>query len=72
MDADILARSSNPSQEMIRTYLCICNTWEVRAFPLDFDNVRDFAASLKHAGYRSASAETLENVDITSSAALHS
>ena len=56
LDADVLARSSNPSQDArLRTYMCLCNIWEVRAFPLDFDNVRAFAASLKAGGYRSAS-----------------
>lgn len=55
LDADVLARSSNPSQDArLRTYMCLCNIWEVRAFPLDFDNVRAFAASLKAGGYRSA------------------
>lgn len=55
LDADVLAKSSNPSQDArLRTYMCICNVWEVRAFPLDFDNIRAFAASLKAGGYRSA------------------
>ena len=55
LDADILARSTNPSQDArLRTYLCLCTVWEVRAFPLDFDNIRAFAASLKAGGYRSA------------------
>eukprot|EP00438_Fugacium_kawagutii_P031607 Skav220683 [mRNA] locus=scaffold4902:39183:40898:- [translate_table: standard] len=56
LDQDILARSTNPSQEArIRTYQAICAAWELQPWPLCHANLRAFAASLKAGGYRSAS-----------------
>lgn len=52
LDADVLARSTNPMQ--IRTFLAICRAWEVEPCPLTVTNIRFFGASMKLGGYRSA------------------
>eukprot|EP00435_Cladocopium_sp_Y103_P059781 s2532_g21.t1 len=55
LEQDILARSTSPAyQARLRTYLAICRAWEAPAFPLDHNNTKCFAASLKAGGYRSA------------------
>ncbi len=55
LDADILARTTNPSHEArLRTYLALCSVWSVTPWPLSFENIRAFGASLKSGGYRSA------------------
>lgn len=48
LDRDILARSTNPTQEArVRTYTAICGAWNVEAFPLSVASLRCFGASLK-------------------------
>ena len=55
LDQDILAKSTNPAVEArIRTYQAVCRAWQVTAFPLDTENTRFMAASLKAGGYKSA------------------
>lgn len=55
LDRDILARSTNPSQEArVRTYMAICAAWEIPPFPISHNSIRCFGASLKAGGYRSA------------------
>eukprot|EP00438_Fugacium_kawagutii_P028952 Skav210513 [mRNA] locus=scaffold3045:15362:17098:+ [translate_table: standard] len=55
LDSDVLARSTNPTQDArVRTYLAICQAWEVEPWPLSIGNLRSFGASLKMGGYRSA------------------
>ena len=53
-EQDILARSTNPSQESrVRTYRAICRAWGVQAFPMTLETVRCFGASMKAVHYRS-------------------
>ncbi len=55
LDADVLARSTNPAHEArLRTYLAICTVWEIPPWPLTSENIRAFGASMKQGGYRSA------------------
>ena len=55
LEDDILAKSSCPANDArLRTYLAICRAWEVAAFPLDTQNLRCFAGSLKAGGYKSS------------------
>ena len=55
LEDDILAKSTNPANDArLRTYLAICRAWEVTSFPLDTNNIRCFAASLKAGGYKSS------------------
>ena len=54
LDRDVLARSTAPARARIRTYLAICHAWDLEPWPLSTRNVRAFAASLKHGGYRSS------------------
>ena len=55
LDDDILARSTNPAHEArLRTYISLCVVWEVPPWPLTYENIRAFGASMKQGGYRSA------------------
>ena len=55
LDRDILARSSQPSQESrVRTYRALCAAWQVEPFPISIESIRSFGASLKAGFYRSA------------------
>jgi hypothetical protein len=55
LEDDILAKSTNPANDArLKTYLAICRAWEVVSFPLDTNNIRCFAASLKAGGYKSS------------------
>ena len=55
LEDDILAKSTNPGNDArLRTYQAICRAWEVHCFPLDCQNLRCFAASLKAGGYKSS------------------
>lgn len=53
-EQDILARSTNPSQESrVRTYRAICKAWGIPAFPMTLETIRCFGASMKAGHYRS-------------------
>ena len=53
-EQDILARSTNPSQESrVRTYRAICKAWGIPAFPMSLETIRCFGASMKAGHYRS-------------------
>ena len=53
-EQDILARSTNPSQESrVRTYRAICRACGVQAFPMTLETIRCFGASMKAGHYRS-------------------
>ena len=53
-EQDILARSTNPSQESrVRTYRAVCRAWGVQAFPMTLETIRCFGASMKAGHYRS-------------------
>ena len=55
LDRDILARSTQPSQESrVRTYRALCAAWQVEPFPISIESIRSFAASMKAGFYRSA------------------
>ena len=55
LDADILAKSTTPSQESkVRTYRALCAAWDVDPWPISPTNVRCVSASFKIGGYRSA------------------
>lgn len=55
LDDDVLARSTNPAHEArLRTYISLCVVWEVPPWPLTYENIRAFGASMKQGGYRSA------------------
>lgn len=55
LDRDILARSSQPSQESrVRTYRALCAAWQVDPFPMTIESIRCAGASMKAGFYRSS------------------
>lgn len=56
LDESILAPTTAAAADSrVRTYQEICKAWAVTDFPISYDSLRCFAASLKAGGYRSSS-----------------
>ena len=55
LDNSLLAPSTQPAVDArVRTYVEICNSWGVTPFPVTFESLRCFAASMKAGRYKSA------------------
>ena len=55
LEKDILAHSTQPSfDSKVRTYLSVCQAWQVEPWPVSMESIQCFAASLKEGAYKSA------------------
>ena len=55
LDNSLLAPSTQPAVDSrVRTYCDLCHAWAVNPFPITFESLRCFAASLKAGRYKSA------------------
>eukprot|EP00435_Cladocopium_sp_Y103_P067877 s392_g30.t1 len=55
LDEGVLAATTRPAiDSRVRVYEEICKAWEVASWPITYDSLRCFAASLKRGQYRSA------------------
>ena len=55
LEKDVLAHSTQPSVDSkVRTYLTICQAWQVAPWPVSLESVQCFGASLKEGAYKSA------------------
>lgn len=55
LERDILASTTQPSMDSkVKTYVAVCQAWQVRPWPVTLESVQCFGASLKEGAYKSS------------------